>query len=621
MSMMNGDGTGTTGSGTAATSTPLPPDEADHVPQRAPYSPPTEKDLEWVSVVRQNFQKARQERRPRVNQWLKNYRIVNGRTWSASRPSHLPDPEVPEIYPILSSCVGWMTDQRIIPKTTPLAVPNSPFAMMLGEMGETMDAVLNSILVANGSLTAQLEAACWDLYLYAVGWLKTTWDATADGGLGNPTIRRCDPFTIYPDPKATCMDDLSYICEVRTLSLNELQKRFGTNAAARIAAQGWREEHDSSPSLTREGGVLDAPKATPGTITTGIPSYGLPGQGRSLGQIDDPGYTIIECWMREMRDVEVTVNGKQDTRRYMSWRCVIVCGNILLFNEMAEDMWLHCDHPFTHLTLQQTGEIYGVSMAEQLTPMQLSINRLLAAIEHNIWLIGNPVFKESNRSNIARSKITNRPGERLSVTEGATAEWMVPPQMYPRESTDLIKLYIDEMERVSGLSAMNRGMAPTGRNSTEVLDNVQEASFVRIRMGLRNLERSLTRALGMAASLVVEFYDVPRLMAIVGPDGEETSVALRSKNFWLPDAADPANTSLPMRFSLSVSAGASRHMSRVAKAQEADFLFAMGALDVPAVLEAHEWPGRAAIGKRVQEAQAAGTHQPPGARQRAQRTS
>jgi hypothetical protein len=54
-----------------------------------------------------------------------------------------------------------------------------------------------------------------------------------------------------------------------------------------------------------------------------------------------------------------------------------------------------------------------------------------------------------------------------------------------------------------------------------------------------------------------------------------------------------------MKFALYVRAGASMPISRSARAQEADTLFAMGAIDHQAVIEAHDYPNRRQILERV----------------------
>lgn len=578
---------------------------------------PSAADYVWAMDVRDKFQRARAHRRPRVHQWLRNYKILNDRTWSGQRPPHLPDPEVNELCDVVDSWVAWITDQKPIVNTTGFAQASSPYAAFMAQLSDDLNHVMESLHL-NQNYDLAIEQVAHDAATYGIGWFKTSWDPLAVGGMGDAVIRRVDPFAVYPDPNATSMYDCSYIVEARTLSMAEIERRFGRKVADELKQTGYQESIDEAPNIIK--GVTDQPKAIPGSMVEGgrTPSYGLPGQNAGRLSVNDyPGVTILEAWIREFDDIEVGEGDAKIPYRYETWRCVVVTGDRVLFNEVATEMWHHGDHPYSRYVLKETGEFYGPSIVETLTPIQLSINRLLASFEHNMWLTGNPVFKESTRAGINRSKITNAPGQRLQFNgDVAQAGWMDPPQMHPQMTVNFVKFYIEEMQRIAGLTAQNRGQLPAGRHSTEALDDVQEGSFVKIRRALRNLERSLRRSYAQAASLVVEFYDSPRMAAILGPDGESSSLALKARHFYLPT---PDGHTLPMRFTLAVNAGSELPTSRIAKAQEADVLFAMGALDHEAVLEAHKWPGRANIIKRIKQGMQDGTFQPPGARQRTQR--
>jgi hypothetical protein len=276
------------------------------------------------------------------------------------------------------------------------------------------------------------------------------------------------------------------------------------------------------------------------------------------------------------------------------WRVIITTGSHVLVNERAIDMWQHGNHPYVRYVNHDLGDMWGIALVDHLADPQMAINRLLAALQQHAELVSNPIFMEDSRSGIPRTKIVNRPGQRITKGAGSEAGWLVPPQM-PNDVQELIQFYISEMERISGLSGVVRGFSPTGRNSQGVIDSVSESAFVRIRLALRNLERSLSKAGSLLANLVVENYSLPRVMSIVGPDGERSMLALRARHFFVPndEGADP------MRFSLYVRAGSAMPISRAARIAEAETLFAMGALDAQAVLEAHDYPNREQILQRV----------------------
>jgi len=607
---------------------PLSADPSEPGHAKNPEAPKLsmQEEAKLVGYVRDLFYRARSTRRPLISQWVKNYQILRNRTWG-DRAAWMPKPEVPEIYPIVASLTAWMTDQRPTFSVTPAAEPYSPFSQFQDQLSHDLQVVLQTNWQAE-KFDLEIERLLWDGWVYGTGILKSVWDQSKVGGLGNAVITRVDPFTFYPDPQARSMDDSNFFIEVKTLPAQEVERRF-PGALKRLNGDGYQENTEEAPTMISEAtGQGTQPKANPGAISPATsPRYGLPGQTDRLDATDDRGITVFEAWLRTpvhtdafpgLPEQESAISPPSDKERvYDGWRCVVIAGNIVLMDEPADALWNHAQHPYDRYLPLDTGEFWGYSMVEMLSPTQLSINRLLAAMEHNIWLTGNPVFLEDNRAGIQRTKITNKPGQRISINAGGRAEWLNPPPFHEQFAMSLIGFYIGEMERISGLSGIVRGATPTGRNAQGVLDSVQEAAFVRIRQALRNLEMTLTGAGQKVASLVCEFYDAPRIVAMVGPSGQKTALALHNMHFYMPSAEGR----VPMRFELLVSAGSQTSTARSARVAEADTLYAMGAIDIEAVLDAHDWPNRMQITQRMREMQAqqGALGAPPDARQASRR--
>jgi hypothetical protein len=559
-------------------------------------------DLELVNQMRLLFQRARDKRRPMVEKWRRNYKLLYNEEWGATSG----DKDLPEMWPIVASMVGWMTDQRPQYEMVPATPPFSDVAQWYAQLGQDLQAIHYANWMLHDYDQA-VENVLWDSNVYGTGFFKSSWDATLVGGLGNAVLRRVDPFTVYPDPAASSFEDMNYIIEARRMAVQECDRRW-PGTAARLAEHGFEEGHDEAPSQT--GYLSEKPMANPGAIA-GVgnamtaPRYGKPGQDPRVSVADDPGVVVLECWLRK--------HAHESGKTHDTWRVVVVCGPFVVMDENAEDIWAHGRHPYERYVPIETGEFWGKALVDLLAPAQLRINRILNAVNNNLDLIGNPIMVDDQRSGISRSRITNKPGQRLTKNSNSEVSWLIPPAMHPQIAGDMIQFYKGEMENISGLSAITRGFTPNGRNAQGVMNSVQESAFVRVRLALRNLERALRRAGEVLTSLIVEFYDTPRIVAIVGPTGQHTALVVKGKHFYIPSPEGR----VPMRFSLMVETGSSLPTSRQARAAEADTLFGMGALDVQAVLEAHNWPNRQAITARVQALQAAGTPPGPGARQAA----
>jgi hypothetical protein len=555
-----------------------------------------ESEAGLAAAVRDLFSQSREGRRSRTAQWNRNAEVLANRTWLASRPRWMPTPEVPEIYPILASIVGWVTDTRPTFDAVPFTAPNTPYHDFWLALSDDLTTVISSAFIAQ-TQEREVEKCTWDAYTLGTGIVKTVWDQSLDGGLGNVALCRTNPYHFYPDPHATSTEDGSFYIEVRTMSLQELDRRYpGAAKNPNALLMGSQEGIDREPSPDDPSTSL--PMANPGAISGHTPSYGLPGQSRDkVDPVRSQPVTVFECWMREHVHMP---NEAEDTAYPTSteemWRCVVVCGNRVLLDDSAENLFGHNWHPYDRFVQHETGSFWGRSMVEDLTPSQIAINRSLAAIQQNLELTGNPILKDNVRSLLHRTPITNRPGTRIQVGDGGDVDWMDPPAVAEAHKW-LIEFHLAEMEKISGLSAMTRGTVPTGRNSTDVMNAVQESSFVRIRLALRNMEYCLRSAFTKYAQLVVRNYTVPRTVAVVGPTGERTTLALRSRHFM----TDTEQGAIPLKFQLNINAGSQLPISPQAMAEKANFLFSAGAIDEIALLQAHRWPHYAQVYERVMQ--------------------
>lgn len=586
------------------------------------YAAASLKDLETITRLDQLYVQARLKKRRYYDDWRRNYLLLNCKMWTDWRSSNwMPSPQDSEIYPIVASLIAWMTDQMVCFSCSASADPHTLYAQWLSKLSNDLENVLQSNWT-NYAMDCQEALMLWDAALFGSGILKTIWDAGACDGLGDAMIRRIDPWQFYPDPNATCMEDSQYFIEEMRLSFDEVQRRYPLAYDKLMAAEAFFEQ-DAGSDLDFRPNIYDDttfPKANAGLLPTASSgnygaaqnTFGLPGQGRrNKGSILSNGVIVREYWLRENR-VESIEDSPQkekpnpefdypDTIVYDEWRVVVVASGVILLDEYASDLWGSGRHPYSRFSFDDIGEFWGMALVSHLAPPQIAINRLLASVQHNAELIGNPIFLESDDSGISRTAIINRPGQRLRTKGGPNASatppgWMPPPQM-PPFIQELIQFWINRMENISGLGGSSKGNLPPARTPSASVVSSQESGFVRIRQGMRNLESCLREAGNLVCELITENYTTPRVIAIVGPDGEQTSLSLAARHFYDPND----DGALPWKFSILIDAGANNPTSRQSRIAEADTLFALHAIDQQALLEAHAYPHAMEILQRMKE--------------------
>lgn len=563
-------------------------------------------DMERAQLVRDLFNRAREARRPLIGRWKRAYRVLNNRDWAPGADQFSPNAaQIPHIWPVIASLVAWMTDQRPSIEVHSSAVPFGPLDDLYQGAAEDMNAVMAAVM-AEYALDAEINKVLWDVMTYGIGYFGTSWEPWAADGLGDTVFRRKDPFTIYPDPWARSPRDLNFVIEARVMTMDDLDRAFP--GASSAVNEGWVEDADEAPHRLDTSMPTNGPRANLAPLSPATTARYAKSDKRP--SIDSPVVTVLECWIRSHKH-EKTAKGTKTTE---SWRVLVVCGNRVLMDEDGFEVSGHGQQPIDRMVMYDTGEWYGPSLVDLLAPLQHGINRELGNLAYNIALMGNPLLVHSSRVN--RQRISNRPGGRIEVNNPGEVAWLNPPQIHPQLAVQLIEYYESKIESISGMSAIVRGFSPSGRNAQGTLDQVQDAAFVRVRATLRELERALRGVGSKMIANVAEFYTEPRVISLIGPDGQRTTKMLRSRHFYRQ--LDDEGQEVPLRFNLQADAGSQLPTSRQARGADAANLYALGAIDVFELLKAKQWPSYSVVAKRVMEQQAgAGVlGQGPGARQR-----
>ncbi|HXA31501.1 MAG TPA: hypothetical protein VNV87_04520 [Acidimicrobiales bacterium] len=559
----------------------------------------TDKEQLLVSRLRTLFSYARDQKRVRYETWQRNYRIVHNRLNLPSVSSWMPGPRDSEVYPVLSSLIAWMTDQSPSIDVVPAADPTSSMYPFVAQTAIDLSTVLNSLWVAD-SFNVPVKLALWDAAMYGIGILKSVWDNSAAGGLGNAKLLRVDPYSFYPDPRATSFDDAEFFVEARELTFEQIERMYPDASIILSASGGGDDVIDSRPDLGSDMGAQ--PKTGPGVVIPGSGTYGSVGANahnylnrrvtRPDGEVaPTTRYRVYEFWLRE-NDEWFDDDGPDDDQPIYSdrhvedtWRVVVVCRGMVLMDEDASDLWSHGSHPYSRFVADDVGEMFGIALVDHISHPQLYLNRLINALQHNTELTGNPVLIEAENSGSSRTTITNRPGARISIKGAAgmanAPQWMTPPSM-PAIAMDLAQFWIGRIENTSGLSDLQKGKAPNQRSAQGTISQVQEAAFVRVRSALTNLEDTLRDAAYKLSDLIIDNYDAPRTMAVVGPEGQSTSLSLAGHHFQLPTSSG----AIPLKYMLLVEAGSTTATSSDARRHDAQTLSALGVVDDQYVLEA-----------------------------------
>lgn len=576
--------------------TPAPPD-------------PWYDDYMLTQRLTQMYQLAMTEKKKYQANWRRNWLLTNNKQNTLDTQSPWsPNVTDSEIWPILSSRIAWMTDQDVKTEVAPAALAGDPYAQHMRTLAEHMEMVLKSQFVNQG-WDKEIILMLWDSANYGAGIAKSVWDSGLEEGMGNIAFKRVDVWNFYPDPNARDLEQCTYMFEVEKMTFDQIQRRFPSADLESVRAAYLYGDRGNTLERPSASSSSQYPMAMPGNLPGSSSTvWGLPGQSsRNSDNILAEGVDVYTAWVlenwEEYRETTDPLNGNEERVVYDEWRCVVYTGNVVLFDELATDLYQTNKNPYVRYVDEEMGEFWPTPIVSHLAPCQVAINRLLSSLQGNTELVGNPIFLDVNGSGLSRQAIVNRPGLRLQMdqkmanAQGAKPMWLEPPKM-SSDVMNLVQFWIGRAENISGLAGPQKGQSPKDRQAAQTQQQAQEAGFVRIRSSVRNLERTLSEAYRMLAHLVVQNYDVPRQLAIVGTDGENSALILASQHFYSPSIH---GTVAPLKFALLVMAGADNPTSRQSRIAEADALFSLKAIDRPAVLEAHAFPHWQNIDNRMKQ--------------------
>lgn len=591
-------------------------------------------DLELINYLRSLYQISRDDKRIRYDSWHRNARLVTNQrgAFRQANQANQPNPKDSECYPLLSSLIGWMTDQRTNIDIVSACDPYSQNGEAYNNLALDLKALISSVWYSE-FFDQEIKLMLWDALQFQTGFLKVVWDQALAGGYGNAVFKRVDPWNMYVDPNATCLDDAEFIIEARRMSIDEVERRWpGQGASIEVASM--LGDIDERPSATNSGN--GTPKANPGSLPSGNGNWNQKTSFPNNSYNPLETVVVYEFWLKENSDYyeePVTPNSSGNPRIKdefptaipektveARWRVIILAAGNILMDEYADELFSSGRHPYVDYRFEDIGEFYGVALCDHLADPQNSINRLLGALQHHAELCGNPIFIESAQSGLDRTTIINKPGQRLRLNGiGAMSNpptWLTPPPM-SSDVQGLIEFWIGRMINITGMTPEQMGHEPLARVTNDALASAQEAGFVRVRSALRNLEKTLVTATQLLCDLIIDNYTEPRIVAILGEDGATSAKLFNFRHFWVGNDED----AMPLKYALIIEAGSAMPTSRQARIAEADIGFAMGAVDRIGWYQAHQFPNWREMNDRIATQEAAGSWEPPGSRQRSKRSS
>lgn len=331
------------------------------------------------------------------------------------------------------------------------------------------------------------------------GFIKTWWDTTKKDTLfknmmGMPTVGNISfgpvtPYNLFvPDLLEEDIENQPCIIEAYTKPVEWANKQFGGNYAATTIAK----------TEIYEGTYFQST-----------------GEG---GENQPDSVLIMEAWIKPGCCKLLPEGG-----------LVTICSDQLV--GLTEGMWYsHEEYPYSHIRHVLTGKFYGVSVLEDLNPLQREYNRTRSQIIESKNRMARPQLLAPIGS-FDVNKYTSEPGLVIPYKPALGKPEPLQIQPIPNYVLQEVERIISDMEDISGQHQVSRGMAPgQGVVAATAIAFLQEKDDAIISTTISSIEQAISKMARQALTLAVDYWDVPRIIRVAGTDRSFDSFTLKGSD-------------------------------------------------------------------------------------------
>lgn len=546
------------------------------------------------------------------SKWRRFDKIYRSDQWFESVPDDRSTPVLNFTFALIRSLIPRLTEN------SPEVLVKPRVSASDSELAEVLGVVLEHIWYTNRMKEEKIIEIVLNILKYGTSIQKVIWNPDSWDGIGEIEYTNIHPINFYPDPRAYTVEGMEYYFIKMAKPMEYFHRRWPDKGSYVVPDNDWMQ------------------------------TEGLEGRGRDSGE---ETATLVEyafrdkegnvCIMYYVGDVVLDVFGGEYDEDYDK-------------NKGGVSVYKHGKFPIVRFVdYQAEKEFWGIGEIEIIDMIQQLVNAYEAQIIDNTRLMGNAqwiVNKTLSGLDETDAYIfDNTPGRVIFThNEGVRRE---PGVSIPPHISNHLEQLIVWMEQILGVNDVVQGRRPVGVRSASGIIALQEAASIRVREKASNMGASIREMSEQAISLVLEFYEEPRIIRLVGNTVPMTLDVREILEERLISMADEAGLLPPVEqtfmpgmeeagmpeldeeqraqlmeeikfpeFDVEVKVGPSVPYSQALLYEEAKEFYQLGVIDRKAVLEVTNFPNKEEILARMEEQQAALMEQQAGGERMGERT-
>lgn len=391
----------------------------------------------------------------------------------------------PIIRTELAKCTAAKPTATVIPASSD---DHDIFAARAGE--QVYDSIYRRKKVRN----VVRRAMFWTL-ICGNGYIKNWWDPDSQDidsdQPGDILIEAETPFHVFvPDFREEEIERQPYLIHASTKSADWVNARYGNKLANKI-----------NPNISAAQDILEDSFIN----LTGA------------RQLKKDHILCLEVWIKP---------GMHP--RFPNGGVYTVLGDELI---QAHDGWpfAHGEYPFIKLDHIPTGKYYNDSVITDLVPLQKEYNRTRSQIIENKNRMSRQQLLAVAGS-IDPSKVTNEPGQIITYKAGYPAPTPLQLQATPTYVIEELNRCLADMDDISGQHEVTKGRVPPGVTAATAISYLQEQDDSKLSHTVDSIEDGIEKLGRQILSHVVSFWDIQRIIRVVGDDGTFDSITLKGSD-------------------------------------------------------------------------------------------
>lgn len=467
------------------------------------YVPALDSREEFLRFLDSLENETRDEHDERVREWQKNANWAGGRKIWPAPPAPGPMFLANLILPELERKAALLTESKpkiqVAPRRNGLTVSSQVLTDTIAALWDEQN------------LTDALSDLAKFLGRCGCGFIKATWDAAANYGLGDIVIAIPDPRCIQIDPairRPKDLDDAQYIIEHSLRPLTELQARYPEHADEIKADASAKADASDKGLMGRIGSRFKS-------IIKGAQS------GKTGG---DTG-AIPRCMAKEYYFVDPASDGDGGLK-YPNGRCIIRVGDVIVNELKGKPLSTgnpYFDGRWPYVMMDIHGDMdapFGTSDVSLLRRIQDAFNR----IGHHMMralVQGSRGWLITDNNALSATQVSDLRDLDYVVVEKMTGRTVerTPPLVPTAQYMDFMRFMQGFGDYITGQNDNPvQGKGRVELRSADQLEGLQQQGQTVVRQEARNLEAMLDRLGQKLISRIFQFYTGDRLLNFVNQD-------------------------------------------------------------------------------------------------------